>query len=190
MRARRRGRAEPLGCALCCGRGRGLSARRSPRPPPAPHADPPVLGPFSCPSCLLDLETHDGGTLTSPYSYLWWKGVCPEGRRGSVRTCPPGLHGQAWSSGPRTPCTTAVPSAEGAGGTCAEVRPGAPGHSSSELRPHFHSPVQHVSHSKLKAISGVTSTPGNKVARKKGQVTCWSLHSLVQSASTGWTQTH
>lgn len=78
----------------------------------------------------------------------------------------------------------------GRGATCAEVRPGAPGHSPSELRPHFHSPVQHVSHSKLKAISGVTSTPGNKVAGKRGQVTCWSLHSLVQSASTGWTQTH
>lgn len=64
VRVWRRGRrAEPPGRALCCGQGRGLSARRSPRPPRTQHADPPVLGPFSCPSCLLDLETHNGGTL-------------------------------------------------------------------------------------------------------------------------------
>lgn len=63
MAQRPLGRAPGAGTLLWPGQGPVCVAQ--PTPPRAQHADPPVLGPFSCPSCLLDLETHNGGTLAA-----------------------------------------------------------------------------------------------------------------------------
>lgn len=117
VRVWRRGRpAEPPGRALCCGRGRAcLRGAAHGRPGPSTLTR---LCWDRFPARLVSWTWRltMAGPSQGPYSYPWWKGVCPEGRRGSVRTCPPRLHGQAWSSGPRTPHATAVPSAVGGGG--------------------------------------------------------------------------
>lgn len=63
VRVWRRGRrASPRGGHFAAA-GAGPVCAAQPTAARAQHADPPVLGPFSCPSCLLDLEIHNGGTL-------------------------------------------------------------------------------------------------------------------------------
>lgn len=173
MAQRPPGRAPGAGTLLRPGQGPVCAAQ--PTAARAQHADPPVLGPFSCPSCLLDLETHNGGTLAgSLFLSVVERGV-PRGEEGLG----PHLPTQAARTGlelwPENPTRDRSAFGGGGRGWGRRVLRSAQGHLVTPLEncDHVFITVKHVSHSKLKAvISSQSAAERAQTAPVSGRHVC------------------